>query len=105
MRETGRNGVKAKLKKRLKKEFPQCKIFSLDPNEVQGVPDLVVLCNNTWATLEVKNSSKAGKQPNQEFYVEEHNNMSFSRIIFPENEDEVINDLSIHLKNFEKGGR
>lgn len=102
MRETGKNGFQSVVKNRLKKEFPQCEVHKLNPTEIQGSPDLVILCPITWATLEVKKTKKANKQPNQEFYVEKHNNMSFSSFINPENENEIFSRLHDHVESFNK---
>ena len=93
MRETGRGGFQEKLKKELKERFPGCIITKLDSSDIQGIPDLLILHKNNWATLEVKKSAKAIKQPNQEYYVDKMNKMSFSRFIYPENKDEVLNEL------------
>ena len=102
MRETGKNGYQRVVKKKLKEEFPQCKVYRMDPNDIQGSPDLVILCPTTWATLETKGYSKAKKQPNQSYYVDLHNTMSFSSFIFPENEKEVFDKLHEHVNNFNK---
>lgn len=104
MRETGKNGYQSLLKKKLKSKFPQCDVYRLDPNGVQGIEDLVLLCPLTWATLEIKGSSKSHVQPNQKYYVNKHNDMSFSRMINPENEKDVLDDLSNHLNSFNKKG-
>lgn len=93
MRETGRNGFQSKLKKELKEIFPDCMITKLDSGDTQGIPDLLILYKDKWATLEVKRNAKATHQPNQDHYVEKMNNMSFSRFIYPENKEEVLNDL------------
>lgn len=93
MRETGRGGFQEKLKKELKERYPGCMITKLDSADTQGIPDLLILHKNNWATLEVKKSAKAIKQPNQEYYVDKMNKMSFSRFIYPENKDEVLNEL------------
>jgi hypothetical protein len=98
MRETGKNGYQSIVKKRIKKEFPLCEVHKLDPNDIPGTPDILILCPLTWATLEVKKNKKANKQPNQEFYVEKHNSMSFSSFIYPENEEEVFSGLKDHFK-------
>jgi len=82
------------LKKELKEKFPGCIVTKLDCNDIQGLPDLLVLYNNKWATLENKRSKKASKQPNQEYYVNKMNEMSFSRFIYPENKDEVLKELT-----------
>ena len=84
----------SELKKELEKRFPGCIVTKLDSNNIQGIPDLLILYNNKWATLENKRSSKASKQPNQEYYVDRMNKMSFSRFIYPENKDEVLKDLT-----------
>lgn len=81
------------LKKDLKKLFPGCIVAKLDPNDIQGIPDLLVLYENKWATLECKKSKKAKHRPNQDYYVELMDSMSFSRFIYPENKEEVLNDL------------
>ena len=86
------------LKKELKQLFPGCIVTKLDSGDIQGIPDLLVLHNDKWATLECKKNAKAKKQPNQEYYVGRMNEMSFSRFICPENKEEVLSDLS---KTFE----
>lgn len=83
----------ADLKKELKKMFPGCIVTKLDSSDIQGIPDLLVLYKNKWATLENKRSEKASKRPNQEYYVNKMNEMSFSRFIYPENKEEVLNEL------------
>ena len=83
----------ADLKKELKKMFPGCIVTKLDSSDIQGIPDLLVLYKNKWATLENKRSKNSPKRPNQEYYVEKMNDMSFSRFIYPENKDEVLNEL------------
>lgn len=83
----------AKLIKKLKVLFPGCMVMKLDASYIQGIPDLLVLYNSHWATLECKKSRNALHRPNQEFYVDRMNGMSFSRFICPENETEVLGEL------------
>lgn len=83
----------ANLKKELKQRFPGCIVTKLDSGDIQGIPDLLVLYKDKWATLENKRSATASKRPNQEYYVNKMNDMSFSRFIFPENKDEVLDEL------------
>lgn len=78
---------------KLKAEFPGCFIMKNDPTYKQGVPDILVLYKNKWAMLEVKNSMKAHHQPNQEYYVDILDKMSFASFIYPENEEEVFDGL------------
>lgn len=82
-----------KLIQELKETFKGCVVMKNDPDYIQGIPDLLVLYNDKWAALEVKRNASASKQPNQEYYVEKLDGMSFSRIIFPENKEEVLNEL------------
>ena len=83
----------AELKKELKKMFPGCIVTKLDSGDIQGIPDLLVLWKNKWATLENKRSASASKRPNQQYYVDKMNEMSSSRFIYPENKEEVLNEL------------
>jgi len=87
------NKFQASLIKDLKKKFPGSLVIKLDPNYIQGLPDLLVLFQNKWAVLECKKDKNAHKQPNQEYYVNLLDRMSFSRFICPENKEEVLNEL------------
>lgn len=86
------------LKKELKEMFPGCIITKLDSGDIQGIPDLLVLYKDKWATLENKRSAKATHQPNQDYYVEKMDGMSFSSFIYPENKDEVLAKLRKKFK-------
>lgn len=85
------SGFQDKLVAELKKIFPGCMVFKMD--QIQGIPDLLILYKNRWASLEVKKSANAKKRPNQEYYVGLMNEMSFSRFICPENKEEILRDL------------
>jgi hypothetical protein len=87
------NSFQAKLIRELKEMFPGCLITKNDPNYIQGFPDLTILYNDKWASLECKKGANAKKQPNQEYYVGRMNEMSFSRFISPENKEEVLHEL------------
>lgn len=93
------NKFQANLIKKLKRLYPGCFIMKNDSSYMQGVPDLLVLNGDKWATLECKKSANARHQPNQDYYVGKMNEMSFSRFIFPENEDEVLDDLQHWFNN------
>lgn len=77
----------------LKELFAGCLVMKLDANYIQGIPDLLILWKNKWATLECKKSSTASRRPNQEYYILTMNKMSFSSFICPENKEEVLNEL------------
>lgn len=87
----------AKLIKEIKDIFDGCIVMKNDSSYIQGIPDLLVLYKNRWASLEVKKNAKASRRPNQEYYVERMDTMSFSRFVCPENKDEVINDLHLYF--------
>lgn len=93
------NKFQAKLKQELKKLFKDCIILKSDPNDIQGIPDLLILYKNKWASLECKKSLKAPKRPNQNYYVDLMNRMSFSRFIYPENKNEVLQELCKYFNN------
>lgn len=81
------------LIKKIKKMFPGCVIFKGNAAETQGVPDLTILYRHTWAMLEVKTSATAHQQPNQDYWVDHYDDMSFAAFIYPENEEEILNEL------------
>lgn len=92
------NQFQASLIKELRRRFPGCMILKNDSSYMQGVPDLLILYNDRWATLEVKKSEDATHQPNQDYYVETMNKMSFSAFIFPQNKEDVLDALERSLQ-------
>lgn len=85
------SGFQDKLRDELKERFPGCMVFKMDQR--QGIPDLLILYKDKWASLECKQSANARRQPNQDYYVGKMDEMSFSRFIYPENKEEVLDDL------------
>lgn len=87
------NKFQADLIKELYSLFPGCIILKNDPNYISGIPDLLILFENKWAALECKKGCKASHRPNQDYYVGILNEMSYASFIFPENKQEVLNEL------------
>jgi hypothetical protein len=83
----------AELMYRIQELMPDCVVLKNDAEFFQGIPDLIVLYGRCWGMLEVKISEKAAYRPNQQFYVDEFNKMSFAAVIYPEIEMEVLNAL------------
>ena len=85
--------------------FPGSMVLRLDPHHIQGIPDLLILHKDRWASLECKRSRRASHRPNQDYYVDKMNKMSFSRFIFPENKKSVIRELCSFFKCARGGTR
>lgn len=92
------NKFQESLVKDLEEMFPGSIVLKNDPNYIQGIPDLTILYKNKWAALEVKDSKDAPVRPNQPYYVDLLDGMSFSRFIYPENKEEVLDELQRALK-------
>ena len=86
----------SKLFKQLEEIFPTAIIFKNEAK--QGLPDITILHENGWALLECKRSKDAKHRPNQDYYVERANEMSFSSFIYPENKEEVLDALQQALR-------
>lgn len=83
----------SELIKELKKRFPGCMVLKNDANYIQGFPDLTILHKDRWAVLECKKGEKEKHQPNQDYYVEKLNGMSYSAFICPENKQQIMSEL------------
>jgi len=91
---------KTTLVREIKELFPGIFVIYTDPNQIQGFPDLLLLYKNVWAALEGKKYKGAKEQPNQRYYVNLLDDLSFARFIYPENREEVIQEL---IDYFEEG--
>ncbi len=95
------NKFKTKLISDIKKLFQGCIVLHLDPTEIQGIPDILILYKNKWAVLEGKKSKNEPFRPNQTYYINLMHQMSFAAVIYPENKEEVLYELQ---QTFEYGG-
>ena len=77
----------------IKKTYPGCVVLKNDSGYIQGFPDWTILYKDKWAVLEAKREKNAKKQPNQDYYVDKLNGMSFSCFVYPENKEQVLRDL------------
>lgn len=87
------NVFQGKLIKEIKSRFPGCIVIKNDPTYIQGIPDLLVLHKDKWASLEVKKSAKASHRPNQDYYVNKMDEMSYSAFIYPENKEAILDEM------------
>jgi len=92
------NKYQAELIKKLRDLFPGCMILKNDTSYLQGIPDLSIFYRDRWAMLEVKADSDSPNQPNQPYYVDKLNEMSFAAFIHPSNEQDVLSALQQALK-------
>ena len=77
----------------IKLRFPGAIVMKTDPRYIQGVPDLIIFWNEHWAALECKQKETANRQPNQEYYVDLMAKMSFASFVYPENKEEVLDEM------------
>ena len=89
----------SKLISKLKEMFPNAVILKTDPTYIQGFPDILVLEGERWAALECKRCSNSSHRPNQDYYVDKLNNMSFARFVYPENKDNVLEELDLYFRD------
>lgn len=78
--------------------FPGCVVIKNDPTYIQGIPDLLILYKDKWAALECKRSERESHRPNQDYYISKLDEMSYAAFVYPENREEIINELQQALR-------
>ncbi len=86
------------LIKTIKARFPGIFVMKMPTDTIQGIPDLLLLYGDRWAILEAKRSEHEPFQPNQEYYIDMFDEMSFASVIHPNNEEEVLNELRLAFR-------
>jgi hypothetical protein len=84
---------KYEVRKKIEKMFPGIICTRTDPTQIQGFPDMLLLYGDKWAALEFKKDINSTLRPNQQYYIDMLNELSYASIIHPQNMDEVLNDI------------
>lgn len=93
------NAFSRKLTTKIRQMFPDAILLKGNSAAQQGIPDWILFYGDRWATLEVKKSDKEPYQPNQPYFIDKMNHMSFSAMICPQNEADVLEQLEIHMQS------
>lgn len=91
---------KTKLIGEIEKEFPDCIVTKLEADFKAGIPDILIVNGKQWVTLEAKKSKadvtkQRRNKDAQDYYVARMNKMSYSSYVYPENKEEVLNELKV----------
>ena len=87
------------LIKEIKLRLPGCIVMKNNAKYKQGIPDILVLYGSKYALLECKRSKNASHRPNQDWYVNQANNMGgFACFIYPENKEMMLDELESALR-------
>lgn len=79
-----------RLKARL---YPvQIDVISTKPHN-RSIPDDFIIGPRFWAALEYKKSANAPHRPNQDYHIERLNEIGYAAFVYPENGEEIIDDL------------
>lgn len=76
----------------------QCQVLRGNSAYQPGVPDLIFLFAGGWIALECKKSAGEAKQPNQDFFVDKLERLSFAAFIYPENREEILDAIQRTFK-------
>ena len=90
--------IQPRIIKKIRARLPGVKIFKGDTRFQQGTPDLIILYRDRWALLEVKKSKTASRRPNQQWFIDELNEMSYAALIHPENEEDILDGVQRALQ-------
>lgn len=88
----------AALIRELEAQFPGAIILKNDPNYLQGFPDRLILFENKWAAFEVKASRLASHRPNQDYYIDLLDQMSYASFVYPRNREVFLDELQQALR-------
>lgn len=91
--------------KLIQRLLPGSRALKNDSGYQQGIPDFTIFYGTAWAWLEFKKSAKERPQPNQPFFIDWADQQSFGAFIYPENRDEVLEEMLTFLRTQNRIGR
>lgn len=92
------SGFESRLIEELRRRYPGAVLLKNDPRHLQGIPDRLILYGPSWAAFEVKAHKTAPCRPNQKYYVDVLNEMSYASFVYPENEEVFLDEIHRALR-------
>jgi hypothetical protein len=89
----GESRFQASLIRKIKRQYPGAIIIRPDSGYLQGIPDRLILFKNKWAAFECKESQRSRHRPNQDYYIDLLDQMSYASFVYPENEERFLHEL------------
>lgn len=84
---------KRKLIMKIKTMYPGAIVLKNNANQIQGFPDNIILEGNHWAVFDAKKDEFSSHRPNQDYWINLLNEMSFASFVYPQNEEEFLYEL------------
>lgn len=94
---TPESKFKRELIRKLKEQYPGAVILKNDANDKIGIPDHLMLYGRHWIAFEAKASQHAAHRPNQDYWVNLLNSMSFASFVYPQNEGWFLHEVQRSL--------
>ena len=79
-------------------EYPGAVILKNDANRHQGIPDHLILYGKKWAMFDAKASANSPHRPNQDYFIDLLNEMSYASFVYPENKEVFLRELQQALR-------
>lgn len=95
---TPESEFKKRLMREIERQYPGAVILKNDANARQGIPDHIILFGPRWAMFEAKAYQYSHRQPNQQYYIDVLNQMSFASFVYPQNKEWFLNELQQALR-------
>jgi len=89
---------KSDLIRDIERLYPGAIVLKTDANQIQGIPDQIILYGDHWAAFEAKRSDSSPHRPNQDYYVNLFNNMSYAAFVYPQNKEVFLHELQQALR-------
>lgn len=81
------------LIEQIERTYPGAIVLKIDPVEFLSFPDRLILYNDRWAALETKRYTTSRHQPNQDYWVNVLDKMSYASFVNPQNKESVLYEL------------
>lgn len=89
---------KSDLIKDILRQFPGAFVLKTYANQIQGIPDNIVIFGRHWAAFEAKRSQFSSHRPNQDYYINVLNQMSYATFVYPQNKEVFLEKLQQALR-------